>query len=109
VTLCPAIIDTNILVLDKVSFEQALLDCAHGLHLYMRGPAAKEPDHRHRRVLRARCERPSRRAAEQRDELASSHGFPQAESRTLLHLLALLTLAEWQTSTRLRPQIIRLQ
>jgi Arm DNA-binding domain len=34
-------------------------------------PAAKEPDHRHRRLLCARRERPSgRRAAEQRDELA---------------------------------------
>ena len=35
--------------------------------------AAEEPDHRHRRLLRARRERPrGRRAAEQRDELAAS-------------------------------------
>ena len=33
----------------------------------------EEPDHRHRRLLRARRERPRRRAAEQRDELAPSH------------------------------------
>jgi hypothetical protein len=35
--------------------------------------AAEEPDHRHRRVLRVRWERECCRAAEQRDELASSH------------------------------------
>jgi hypothetical protein len=34
----------------------------------------KETDHRHRRLLRVRRERPSRRrAAEQRDELAPLH------------------------------------
>jgi hypothetical protein len=32
----------------------------------------EEPDHRHRRLLRTRRERPRRCAAEQRDELASS-------------------------------------
>ena len=36
----------------------------------------KEPDHRHRRLLRARRERPRRRrAAEQRDELAAVHSI----------------------------------
>jgi hypothetical protein len=36
--------------------------------------AAEEPDHRHRRVLRLRHERPRRRCtAEQRDELAALH------------------------------------
>ena len=38
--------------------------------------AAEEPDHRHRRLLRARRERPrGRRAAEQRDELAPLHSI----------------------------------
>src|SRR6516162_4003243 len=35
--------------------------------------ARQQPDHRHRRLLRARCERPRGRAAEQRDELAPLH------------------------------------
>ena len=36
---------------------------------------AQEADHRHARLLRARCERPRRRRAAQRlDEIASSHG-----------------------------------
>jgi len=45
--------------------------------------AAEQSDHRKRTLLRARRERPSRRAAEQRDELAPSHAehgasFPPA-------------------------------
>jgi hypothetical protein len=33
----------------------------------------KEPDHRHRGLLRSRCNRPRRRTAEQRDKLAAVH------------------------------------
>src|SRR6516162_5815923 len=67
--LCPAIIDTDIRVLDKASFAQALLDCAQGVRLYMRRPAAKEPDHRHRCLLCPhrdwpRCRRAAKRANE---------------------------------------------
>jgi hypothetical protein len=48
----------------------------------------EKPDHRHRRLLRARHERPScRRAAEQRDELAPSHCLASARGYALcLHL-----------------------
>jgi hypothetical protein len=35
----------------------------------------EEPDRRHRRLLRACRERPRRRAAEQRDELAAFHSI----------------------------------
>ena len=48
---------------------------------------AAKPDHRHRRLLRARRQRPrGRRAAEQRDELASFqlielHPVPASQSR----------------------------
>jgi hypothetical protein len=38
-------------------------------------PAVEEPDHRHRRLLRPRRERPRGRAAEQRDELAPVVGY----------------------------------
>ena len=42
---------------------------------YVRESAAhcKQPDHRHRRLLRLRRQRPRRRTAEQRDELTASH------------------------------------
>ena len=40
-----------------------------------RRPAAQEADHRHRRLLRARRQRPRRRAAEQGDELAPLHSI----------------------------------
>src|SRR4029450_12085834 len=35
--------------------------------------AAEKPNHRHRRLLRPRRDRPCRRTAEQRDELAAFH------------------------------------
>jgi hypothetical protein len=41
---------------------------------------SKKADHRHRRLLSARRERPRRRAAEQRDELAAFHSI--TSSRT---------------------------
>src|SRR6516225_5867186 len=40
----------------------------------VRRDAVEEADHRHRWLLRARRERPRRRAAEKRDELAAPHG-----------------------------------
>jgi hypothetical protein len=43
------------------------------------GAAAEKTDHRIQRLLRACRERPRRRTAEQRDELAPSHVLPQAE------------------------------
>jgi hypothetical protein len=47
---------------------------------------AEEPNYRNRRLLRARRERPrSRRAAEQRDELAAPHVHHGASSSRLSH------------------------
>jgi hypothetical protein len=37
--------------------------------------ASEESDHRHRRLLRLRHERPRDRAAEQRDEVAAFHSI----------------------------------
>ena len=52
--------------------------CRNALTRYAK-PAAgvllRNSDHRHRRLLRARRQRPSRRAAEQRDERAASHSI----------------------------------
>jgi hypothetical protein len=47
---------------------------SHKVRAFSRRAAVEKSDHRHRRLLRARRERPCRRrAAQQRDELAPSH------------------------------------
>jgi hypothetical protein len=43
--------------------------------------AVEEPDHRHPRLLPARGQRPGRRAAEQRDELATFHSITSSASK----------------------------
>jgi hypothetical protein len=53
------------------AFANALPECGHKVCSASRRRSAEKSDHRHRRLLRARSERPrGRRAAEQRDELA---------------------------------------
>ena len=75
--ICPAVFDRYVLALDIAlpSFRprrNADNRCAE--RIKRRIP--EEADHRHRRLLRARRERPRRRrAAEQRDELAALHSI----------------------------------
>src|SRR5262249_27435737 len=52
-------------------FVQPFLESGHEMNPFGGRPAIEKPDHR-QRLLRARRERPCRRAAEQRDELAPS-------------------------------------
>src|SRR5262249_22991731 len=69
--LRPAILDRHILALDVAGFTNALPECGQIARTIGRR-AAEEPDHRHRRLLRARRERPRhRRAADERNELAA--------------------------------------
>src|SRR5262249_56063394 len=64
-----------------------------------------EPDYRHRRLLRAHRERPCRRAAEERDEVAASHSMTSsARASNGLHYSALrppklTTLAHFSVSS----------
>src|SRR5215510_9618887 len=89
--LRPAILDRHILALDEGGFTKALAECGQIPCTIDRRRAAEEPDHRHRRLLRPRRERPRHcRATEQRDELASFHvsydsGLMFAARTTLLH------------------------
>src|SRR5262245_48606463 len=70
----PAIFDRDILALDIAGFIQALTERGREGHIARSCRAVEKPDHRHRRLLRARRERPRRRrAAEKRDELAAPH------------------------------------
>src|SRR5215472_4569372 len=73
--LRPPILNRHILALDVAGFTKALAECGQKACTIgkERPRAAEKPDHRHRRLLRARRERPGRRAAEQRDELAPFH------------------------------------
>src|SRR4029077_8865507 len=72
----PAILDRHVAALDITSFVEALAERGHHGCVPLRRPTIEEPDHRHRRLLRARCERPRHcRAADQRDELATLHSI----------------------------------
>src|SRR6516164_6121582 len=80
--LRPAILDRHILALDVAGFTDAMPECGQIARTIGRR-AAEEPDHWHRRLLRARRERPSsRQAAEKRDELAAPHHSITSSART---------------------------
>ena len=58
--------------IDEPGFAEALTECRGHMDARIRGAVMEKSDHGHRRLLRARRERPrGRRAAEQRDELAA--------------------------------------
>src|SRR5262249_919347 len=72
----PAIFDLHVLALDISCLFQPLAERAQTDRVRVRRRVAKEPDHRHRWLLRLRRERPCGcRAAEQRDELAALHSI----------------------------------
>src|SRR5262249_41828604 len=70
-TLRPAVLNRNIVVFEMASFAQPLAKSDKGITPRLDRNAVENPDHRHRRLLRPRRQRPRRRAAEQRDELAT--------------------------------------
>jgi hypothetical protein len=74
--LRPAKLDRDIAALDVAGIAQALAESVDQVAECVGRAAANESDHRHRRLLRARRERPRDRAAEQGDELAPSHRVP---------------------------------
>src|SRR5262249_52374323 len=62
---------------------QALAKRGQPFGLALERRAVEEPDHRHRRLLRARSYWPSQRAAEQRDELAAFHHSITSSARAI--------------------------
>src|SRR5262249_29513781 len=76
----PAVCDRHVVALDITRFIQALPKGGHMGAGCCGRPDVDEPDHWHRRLLRARRERPRRRAAEKRDELASFHSITSSAS-----------------------------
>src|SRR5262245_23214327 len=75
--LRPPPFDRYVAALNVTGFAQPLAKCGDGPRVATLGrTGVDEPDHRQRRLLRARRERPRRRrAAEQRDEFASPHSI----------------------------------
>src|SRR5215468_4272366 len=73
--LGPAVFDCDVLALDQAAVLEALTKCAEQMRVGGGRCAVEEADDRHRRLLRARRERPRRRAAEKHDELAPSHSI----------------------------------
>ncbi len=77
--------DCHVLALDIAGVFEALAKCTQAVRDHVRRPAVEKSDHRHGRLLRSRRERPSsRRAAEQRDEVASSHSITSSASESKL-------------------------
>src|SRR5262249_20775161 len=74
----PAIVQGGVLALEESGIFQALQDHRDERRVDGGRTGAENADHRHRRLLRARRERPRGRAAEQRDELAAFHLITKA-------------------------------
>jgi hypothetical protein len=92
-TFGPAVFDSDIPTLNKTQFTKTIVEKWEKVRDPSGRFAAKESDHRHCGLLRARSERPRcRRAAEKRDERAPLHhvehrpsyavGLPQAQPAT---------------------------
>ena len=77
--ICPAVFDRDVLAFDVAGFVRDPYGMPARLAaMPVADPAVEKPNHRHRRLLRARGERPRRRrAAESVDELAPLHGPPR--------------------------------
>ena len=71
-----AVFDRHVTAFDIAGFTQATAERNRKVGPIISSQAGQEPYHRHRRLLRARRERPRRRrAAEKRDELAPPHSI----------------------------------
>src|SRR5262249_42505177 len=75
-TICPAVVDHDVLTLDKASFVQSLANDGDRMRIGSGRTAAEESNHRQPTLLRTGAERPRCRGAdEQRDELAALHSI----------------------------------
>src|SRR5262245_45406941 len=100
-TICPAVVDHDVLALDKASFVQSLANNGDKMGIGSRRTAAEEANHRHPTWLRPRRERRCRRlAAEQRDELAPPHSITSSpRSRIAVGIVTPSALAALRLTT----------
>src|SRR6516162_7444097 len=80
---CPTVNHRYISPFDETHFAQALLKSTEELGERARRAAAEEADQRECRLLRARRERPRRRATEQGDDLAAFQKLHSGPLRTM--------------------------
>src|SRR5215471_7575451 len=80
-SLQPVVLDRHVLAFDVAGFIEAFAKPGHVARVGIGRPGSDEPDHRQRRLLRARRERPSRyTAADKCDEFPPPHGaYPKAK------------------------------
>jgi hypothetical protein len=71
----PAVFNSGIPALDEAGRTESLTEALDVGRITVSRGRAEKPDCGHRRLLRARRERPRRRAAEQRDEIATLHSI----------------------------------
>src|SRR6476646_9767820 len=74
-TFRPTIVEGDVLTLDKASFIETLADDRNEGRVDGGRTGAEQPDHRHRRLLRPRRQRPCHRRATEQDELAPPHSI----------------------------------
>src|SRR5262249_13158818 len=75
VVMRPPEFDGHVLALDVAALAQSLAESSHSICERLWGAELEHSNHRHRRLLCARRERPCCRAADERDELASPHSI----------------------------------
>src|SRR5262245_2526778 len=80
----PPVFDRDILALDVAGLAQAISERRSEISVSIRVTGIEKPNYGHRRLLRARRERPRRRAAEQRDECAPSHSITSSARASTL-------------------------
>src|SRR5262249_16559312 len=68
----PAVLDSDVLPIDEAGVAQTPTERRRQMRGIVGTAAIEITDHRHRRLLRTRRERPRRSTAEERNELASS-------------------------------------
>ena len=68
-------LDQAVLAIGEACSLQALAERSHAVLVPRARSTAKKPNHRHRRLLRARRERPRSRTDEKRDEAAPLHSI----------------------------------
>src|SRR5262249_22413065 len=80
----PAVFDRHVAAFDKPGLAQTFAECRHKGCTRFGRTRVKITDHRHPRLLRRRRERPCRRAAEERDEVAPIHSMTSLASARIV-------------------------